>query len=552
MYQLDSMFSDDSINIHYKAPTSRLLKMNTFNEFELARMKKLYKDELNSRLQRSKSTRLSASSNQHKRPQQLYSQGCHFSEQRRRTQSAERLLPPSSHYFNQRTPESSYSPPFIDLNRYEHAFISKNAKARHRMARFGRALFNFQAKSERELSLKRGDLVELIEMLDHTWAQVEDCQSGLQGLVPLNYIDFGVGCAVAKRDVSGQQQVVRTSYGGSSSTSAPQPMNKATKQQTIDSASVPLLPMSKGEPITLIRRLSGHWYEASNTRQAIGLVWSNDLDIIKQPVLSDKDNRPEDCRRPASTRPASRFSSSGLGMNDGNDCDADDDGDDDEDDDDEGEFSDYEGGGGDLDGCLNHHHHGQNEMLLCNNDTAEHVLARRRRARSTSGLQGQIYHATNRCCAQNINNPDLQQAKALIGGHGSDLPPTDYCCGHTKTTNQCGAPSTGSCMQLPRRSSSSPYISSAGLRQQPSLYQATQEKACQKASMGAVSATETSQLPRLCRAKYAYKARQKDELELVVGDILMVVHECDDGWFIGSSYTTKEMGTFPGNFVEPV
>ena len=54
------------------------------------------------------------------------------------------------------------------------------------------------------------------------------------------------------------------------------------------------------------------------------------------------------------------------------------------------------------------------------------------------------------------------------------------------------------------------------------------------------------------RAFYPYAPEKEDELELLVGDIIIVKEKCDDGWFVGSSTRTGLYGTFPGNFVEPV
>lgn len=457
--------------------------MNTFNEFELNKIKKFYTDELANRrlLQRSKSSRLppgtrhtsqtaagaGPSSSLGARSPRSVSSSAGSSVASVSPVAIASGCRPIGRQMLARSADRLQSPVGVDLNRYQRAFLSKRAPSagsmragsnlqqlRKSMARFGRTLFDFQAKNERELSLKRGDLVEMLELIDHNWARVEDCQSGLQGLVPLSYIDYSVGCAVAKRDVTGQQQV---------SGSCPR--------------EAPLLPMSKGEPITLIRRLSGHWYEASNTRQANGLVWSNDLDIIKQPVLVAA----------AGSQRSDHFT---------------DDHDQVEDDDE--------------------------EMLIL--DTGERVLAsraapNRRAAAAAAAVAGE----TNRVAvAAECQSCACNPTNTTTIGHSRPQPMT---CG-SRTLQSCASQRQELLARQPRRSSSSPYISSG--------------------SAAAADANQQQQLPRLCRAKFAYKPRQKDELELVVGDILMVVHECDDGWFVGTSYSSKETGTFPGNFVEPI
>ncbi|KAL7981914.1 hypothetical protein Chor_000971 [Crotalus horridus] len=49
---------------------------------------------------------------------------------------------------------------------------------------------------------------------------------------------------------------------------------------------------------------------------------------------------------------------------------------------------------------------------------------------------------------------------------------------------------------------------------------------------------------------YNYTPRNEDELELREGDVIDVMEKCDDGWFVGTSRRTKCFGTFPGNYVK--
>lgn len=84
------------------------------------------------------------------------------------------------------------------------------------------------------------------------------------------------------------------------------------------------------------------------------------------------------------------------------------------------------------------------------------------------------------------------------------------------------------------------------------------------------------------RALYQYRPQNADELELLEGDRVDVMQQCDDGWFVGAwppgwgrgrgqprchhspstvslcfpppgvSRRTQKFGTFPGNYVAPV
>ncbi|XP_033071777.1 sorbin and SH3 domain-containing protein 2 isoform X19 [Trachypithecus francoisi] len=52
------------------------------------------------------------------------------------------------------------------------------------------------------------------------------------------------------------------------------------------------------------------------------------------------------------------------------------------------------------------------------------------------------------------------------------------------------------------------------------------------------------------QALYNYTPRNEDELELRESDVIDVMEKCDDGWFVGTSRRTKFFGTFPGNYVK--
>ena len=54
------------------------------------------------------------------------------------------------------------------------------------------------------------------------------------------------------------------------------------------------------------------------------------------------------------------------------------------------------------------------------------------------------------------------------------------------------------------------------------------------------------------RSIFRYMPQNEDELELQEGDTVYVMEKCDDGWYVGTSERTKEFGTFPGNYVQPL
>ena len=530
------MFSDKSINIHYRAPTSRLLKMNTLNEFELNKLKKFYAEELAQRLQRTSSSRAVPS----------------------------RAAPAASRRPASPEPQADLGD-VVDLKRYQHALSAK----RHRLgaawspagrpggrakaaaaANFARALYDFQASGEGEMSLRRGDLVELLGLVDSQagagqpgWANVEDCQSGLQGLVPLSYLDHSIGCAVAKRDVQSpaSRSNSRASQQQQQQKVVPPPQQQFQTPPT-PLEQLPLLEMSKGEPIVLLRRLSGHLYEASNTRHALGLVWSNDVEIIKQPEVGQPEQQQpqQTCGPPTD----SSFTDGELEAER------------------EEEVEEIEDDAEQWLRQATAHLDPQQPMVVGRRARSESNAKTAPRGGGGGGQQS--------CCSR----PPMELTGGACECH------LDYAKAHPMGWPIVQQPDSPRCPEGrrgPRRSSSSPMIG-AELPQAPVQQQVfvdheqhdhflldEQQQQHTTATVGRhqqrmrrserlqlKQRQQSHSLPRLCRARFAYKPRQRDELELVVDDILVVVHECDDGWLIGSSYTTKQSGTFPGNFVEPI
>ena len=52
-----------------------------------------------------------------------------------------------------------------------------------------------------------------------------------------------------------------------------------------------------------------------------------------------------------------------------------------------------------------------------------------------------------------------------------------------------------------------------------------------------------------CEGAYDYNPKKADEIEILVGDSILVYEKCEDGWFLGVNERTNKFGTFPGNYV---
>ncbi|KAK7077034.1 E3 ubiquitin-protein ligase sh3rf3 [Halocaridina rubra] len=69
-------------------------------------------------------------------------------------------------------------------------------------------------------------------------------------------------------------------------------------------------------------------------------------------------------------------------------------------------------------------------------------------------------------------------------------------------------------------------------------------------SVGSSSTTPQVTATTFYVALYSYRGRKPDELELRKGYIYTVTEKCQDGWFKGRCITTDRAGVFPGNYVQ--
>ncbi|XP_069827776.1 SH3 domain-containing protein 21 isoform X2 [Dendropsophus ebraccatus] len=69
-------------------------------------------------------------------------------------------------------------------------------------------------------------------------------------------------------------------------------------------------------------------------------------------------------------------------------------------------------------------------------------------------------------------------------------------------------------------------------------------------SIRKVNACPQKKKQRWCRAEYAYSPGKPDELELIAGEVLEVLEEIEDGWWLGKKGDL--VGAFPSNFVQEI
>jgi sorbin and SH3 domain-containing protein 1 len=51
------------------------------------------------------------------------------------------------------------------------------------------------------------------------------------------------------------------------------------------------------------------------------------------------------------------------------------------------------------------------------------------------------------------------------------------------------------------------------------------------------------------KAVYNYNPQNRDELELREGDIVQVMEKCDDGWFVGKTFTQDLKGAICSSYI---
>ncbi|XP_043200204.1 sorbin and SH3 domain-containing protein 1-like isoform X4 [Amphibalanus amphitrite] len=59
---------------------------------------------------------------------------------------------------------------------------------------------------------------------------------------------------------------------------------------------------------------------------------------------------------------------------------------------------------------------------------------------------------------------------------------------------------------------------------------------------------DVKQNTMLYRVMFPYRHQNEDELDLEEGDMIQVLEQCPDGWYVGTNMRTGMFGTFPGNY----
>ncbi|XP_073942959.1 cbl-associated protein isoform X4 [Choristoneura fumiferana] len=157
----------------------------------------------------------------------------------------------------------------VPLNRYDEA---------ERIA--ARAIYAFNGQTPRELSFKKGDLIQVRRQIDSNWYEGE--LHGRIGLFPYNYVE------ILKGDVaqSPKKPVVQDGRARAKF--------DFTAQTNLE------LPLKKGEVVVLTRRIDQNWWEGRNGTKT-GIFPDSYVTVLQEPSQSKPEVQPNQSEKPVAS-----------------------------------------------------------------------------------------------------------------------------------------------------------------------------------------------------------------------------------------------------------
>ncbi|GFQ87681.1 sorbin and SH3 domain-containing protein 1 [Trichonephila clavata] len=125
-----------------------------------------------------------------------------------------------------------------------------------------RALFDFNAETSKEISLKKGDIVLVLRQLDKNWYEGE--KNGCIGIFPISYVEIVPpehASTPVKSVIEGTSKV-RYDF---------------TAQTSVE------LSVKKGDIVNLIRKVDSNWYECRFNNKK-GIIPASYLQVLQEPI----------------------------------------------------------------------------------------------------------------------------------------------------------------------------------------------------------------------------------------------------------------------------
>nr|XP_033803499.1 vinexin [Geotrypetes seraphini] len=355
-----------------------------------------------------------------------------------------------------------------------------------RMMKAARVKFDFQAQSVKELTLQKGDIVYIHKQVDRNWFEGE--HHGRVGIFPINYVEILPPTEIPKPIKPPSVQVLE--YG------------EALALFNFKGDLAVELSFRKGECICLIRRVDENWYEgriSGTSRQGIFPV--SYVQVVKEPRLKVSEELPPGSpSRQITTAP--RNSPSNLSVQNAS--------------------------------C--------SPISSPLSSTARAVSPGRPQSTPNTLLASSQHtqfsfpaHSVSQS-PQNASTVSSSECRtASPGGQGAHC----QIPSPLKEMKQSSTPSTS--LTVPPQGLTHEVPVTRGLSQPP-----TSSPSVRRASP-IIGSPDIHCL--LYKAVYKYIPQSDDELELQEGDLVEVLQQCDDGWFVGVCRRTRKFGTFPGNYV---
>ncbi|XP_030057883.1 vinexin [Microcaecilia unicolor] len=365
-----------------------------------------------------------------------------------------------------------------------------------RKMKAARVKFDFQAESVKELTLQKGDIVYIHKQVDRNWFEGE--HHGRVGIFPINYVEILPPTEIPKPIKPPSVQVLE--YG------------EALALFNFKGDLAVELSFRKGERICLTRQVDENWYEgriSGTSRQGIFPV--SYVQVVKEPRLKVS----EELSAPLNYSALTPRSPS-------------------------------------------------HQITTAQRDSPSNVSTQHDSCSPVSSTFSSTTHAVSPGHPQSTPNTLLassQNTQFSFPAHSISLSPQNASPNSSSESRtatvspggrggHCQIPSPLKEMKQSSTPSATLTVPSQSLTHDVPATRGLSQQPTNSPSERRASPTISSCL--LYKAIYQYIPQSDDELELHEGDLVEVLQQCDDGWFVGVCRRTRKFGTFPGNYVAPI
>ncbi|XP_076805904.1 uncharacterized protein LOC143449543 isoform X2 [Clavelina lepadiformis] len=416
-----------------------------------------------------------------------------------------------------------------------HQSTKHTSKTTEELRQPARVKFDFSAQTSKELSLKKGQTIIVTKRIDENWYTAQSVDGSRSGIVPVQYVELLSASASPEKPRRNGQARAKFDFTGS------------TKNE---------LSFKKGDEITILKKVDSNWYRGK-LASATGILPSVYVEILVEPEEgSPRKGAPAELEvKPKSSRSSATHSqqSSSLSQASSNS---------------EPDENDKKNRAAFLAhsvvGSISSLHsrdssvHREDDIFVHEEKIASQAesTSPKHGGKSPRQIQVKQHDAGVRISPVGYkvtHHPDpitypKETASSPVSQSPLDLSELNKVAealekgdAHSNVLNLPSPPAGSSQMSGPSSimTPSIPSYPSSNISTQPSSPRMSTSP----------PPVDYGQVIGRYVTLYAYESSNDDELDLVPGDIVMVVETCDDGWFVGTCQRTGSFGTFPGNYV---